>query len=54
MDIVFIDGRLNSACYREVLDNNLLLKAIEIAGQNWIFQQDNASVHTARAILERV
>jgi len=51
-DIVFIDGRLNSAGYREVLENHLLPKATEIAGQNWIFQQDNASIHTARAILE--
>ena len=49
-DIVFVDGRLNSVGYRQLLSDHLLPKANEIAGQNWIFQQDNAGIHTAKII----
>jgi len=51
-DIVFIDGRLNSLGYRKVLEDHLLPKAAEIGGQEWIFQQDNAAIHTARVLLD--
>lgn len=50
-DIVFIDGRLNSQGYRKVLEDHLLPKAPQIAGQDWIFQQDNASIHTSKAMM---
>jgi hypothetical protein len=51
-DIVFIDGRLNSLGYRKILEDHLLPKAVEIGDQKYTFQQDNAGIHTARAILE--
>jgi transposase len=48
-DIVFIDGRMNSGKYQELLRLQLLPVAHNIGGQNWIFQQDNASIHCSRS-----
>jgi hypothetical protein len=33
-NIVFIDGRLNSSGYREIFEDHLLPKAVEIGGQS--------------------
>lgn len=46
--IVFLSGRQTSSDYINVLTNNLLLFAEELGGPNWIFQQDNASIHTSK------
>ena len=41
--IFFVDGRMNSNGYREVLKNHLVF-----GGSDWIFQQDNAPVHRSK------
>jgi hypothetical protein len=46
--IVFLNGRQNSQDYVRVLENHLLPVGEQICGPNWIFQQDNASIHTSR------
>ena len=45
--ICFIDGRMNSNRYREVLKDHLVDIGNSIGGSNWVFQQDNAPVHRA-------
>ncbi|CAF3449427.1 unnamed protein product [Rotaria sp. Silwood2] len=49
--ICFINGRMNSNGYREVLKNHLVDIGNTIGGSNWIFQQDNAPVHRAKVNL---
>lgn len=46
--LVFCDGRMNSKKYVTMLQDNLLRQAVKIGGKNWIFQQDNASIHASR------
>ncbi len=45
-----IEGRMDGAMYREILDNNLLLsvRALKM-GRGWVFQHYNDPKHTARA-----
>jgi transposase len=50
-EICFIDKRLNANGYREVLKNHLLHSGRKIGGPDWIFQQDNAPCHRAKASL---
>lgn len=45
----FIDGHLNSTKYIEILENVMLPSVRELyPDDNFIFQQDNCSIHTAR------
>lgn len=47
-----IGGALNSNSYLEILENVLLPSARIMFGNNFIFQQDNCPVHTARRVKE--
>ncbi|CAF1597843.1 unnamed protein product [Rotaria magnacalcarata] len=47
----FINGRMNSNGYREVLKIPLVDIDNAIGGSDWIFQQDNALVHRAKVNL---
>ena len=49
-DLAVISTRLDSVGYTELLQNNLLTCARKIGSRNWIFQQDNAAIHTARVV----
>ena len=42
--ICFVDGRINSNRYREMLKNHL----VDIGGSDGIFQEDNAPVHRSK------
>ena len=46
--IYFVDGRMSSNGYREVLKNHLVDIGNSIGGSDWIFQQDNAPVHRSK------
>ncbi len=46
-EIVFLNGHQNSADYIQVLTEYLLPAGEEIGGEEWLFQQDNASIHTS-------
>lgn len=48
--IQFLPETLNSIRYRALLDNQLLSNGRTWAGGTFIFQQDNASVHTATIV----
>jgi len=47
-DIAFIDGKLNSEKYADILKEYLLPIAKNIGGHNYKFQQDNCSIHTSK------
>ena len=49
--ICFVDGRMNSKGYREVLKKHLIDIGSCIGGFDWIFQQDNAPIHRAKVNL---
>lgn len=51
-DIVFIEGNMNTSKYCDVLAEHLLPVGPLIAAGNWIFQQDNAAIHTSREAKE--
>ncbi|CAK9809220.1 Transposable element Tc3 transposase [Anthophora quadrimaculata] len=49
-DINFLSGRVNSEKYIKLIDDQLSKHATRIAGCTFIFQQDNAAIHTARCV----
>ena len=49
-DIVFIEGSMNAVAYRKLIRKQIRKYAVHIAGSNFIFQQDNAAVHTAKIV----
>lgn len=52
VNIAFPSGRMNAINYQDLLEENLLPFAEEIGGPYWMFQQDNASIHTANSTWE--
>ena len=45
-----IDGRLNADGYKNILQTKMLPDAARLIGNRFVFQQDNASIHTARTV----
>lgn len=50
IDLVVLEGRQNSADYIELLEIQKINFDEIFEGQLWIFQQDNAAIHTARHV----
>ena len=51
--LVRIEGKMNGAKYREILDENLLQSAQDLRlGRRFTFQQDNDPKHTAKTTQE--
>ena len=51
--LVWVDGKMNGANYRTILEENLLESAKDLRlGRSFTFQQDNKPTHTARATME--
>ena len=48
IDLVIMEGKFNSIKYCEMLGDNFICKAHNFQGNNFIFQQDNASTHTSK------
>ena len=49
-EIKFIQGCMNSAGYLNLIKNQIQTYARRIARKKYLFQQDNAAVHTARIV----
>ncbi len=47
-DLCVINGGMNLECYCDVLSRFLLPYAEQECPEDWIFQQDNASVHRSK------
>lgn len=52
LELGFVNPRSNHKDYINLLSTNLLAQAQQIGGLNWMFQHDNASIHTAKNTLE--
>ncbi len=53
--LVAIEGKMNAAKYRDILDENLLQSAQDLRlGRRFTFQQDNDPKHTAKITKERL
>jgi len=50
--ICFISTKMNSTNYIELLDSELIRFGESMPNEEWIFQQDNASIHNAKATKE--
>ena len=45
-----VEGMMNAAKYREMLERKLVRSAQDMFEGDWVFQQDNAPCHTAKAV----
>lgn len=48
--LVFLNGRQNHKDYIRLLESELLPYGTELGGEDWIFQQDGAAIHTANGV----
>ena len=49
LPIIKVSTRMNSEDYQETLSEGLIPNARPLAGDNWKFQQDNASNHASNS-----
>lgn len=49
-NLVMLEGNLNHQRYLQILEGNLVPYARETFGENFVFQDDNAPAHRARAV----
>ena len=47
--LVRLEGRVNANDYQEVLEQYMLNDADSLIGDDFVFQHDNAPIHTARS-----
>ena len=47
--LVKLEGRLDSIAYQQVLEEHMLADAETMIGEDFVFQQDNAPIHTSRS-----
>ena len=47
--LVKLEGRLDSTAYQQVLEEHMLTDAVALIGDDFVFQQDNAPIHTSRS-----
>ena len=53
LPLIIIDGKFNALRYIEMLDDaGLSEEGIKLCGEDFVFQQDNAPIHTARATMD--
>ena len=47
--LVKLEGRLDCTAYQQVLEEHMLTDAAALIGDDLVFQQDNAPIHTSRS-----
>ena len=45
--LVKLEGRLDRTAYQQVLEEHMLTDAVALIGDDFVFQQDNAPIHTS-------
>lgn len=50
VDIVFLEGKQDSSKYIHLLNNEYETICAIVKGRQWVFQQDNAPIHTAKQV----
>ena len=50
-ELVTIPLRSNSETYQDVLRSKLIHQGSKLGGRGWIYQQDNAPIHTSRSTM---
>lgn len=48
--LIFISKNMNAEAYEKLLEDTILEAGPALAGDNWLFQQDNAAIHTAKRV----
>ncbi len=51
-DIAYISGLMDASGYQNLQEEYLLGNCEHVGGPNWLFQQDNATVHTTNSTYE--
>ena len=51
-NLVFINGKIDSKKYQDILQENLVPLGAHIGGKNWMYQQDNATIHVSKSSKE--
>uniref|UniRef100_A0A1I7UW61 Transposable element Tc3 transposase n=1 Tax=Caenorhabditis tropicalis TaxID=1561998 RepID=A0A1I7UW61_9PELO len=52
LKIAFVSHRMNSSDYQQVLQDNLIPFCHRFSRRQFLFQQDNAAIHTSRSTLD--
>lgn len=50
-EIIFVPGRVDSKNYQEMMAAKLVPLGPVLEDLNWVYQQDNASVHRSKSIM---
>lgn len=51
-EIAYVPTKINSQNYIELLEDTMVERTEELCGVNFVFQQDNAAVHSAKIVEE--
>ena len=51
-EIVVLEGKVNASVYLKILEEYAIPEGNRLIGEHFVFQQDNAPIHTAKKVVE--